>query len=430
MKKYLVGLFVSGLVVGSLDGSVAKAGELRVEQVEGCTRLQMPQSINLMNPIEPTMLACIPNLSTVVEKSQAMMSVVKDSVGKLDIGNQGSSTLDGASYNIVLGEIQTNGTVLAKHTASVPNPAKPKMKWHERTIKVPGLVWVEKTVKVPNPAKPKFREECRGPRWARVCVPIPDGFEMITKKIKEKVPGMVDKKIKEQLPIPGEFEMMDALTAQATCKYTYTFNINSLKPGGGMDCGGGKLGGIKLSFDAIAQIMNGQMPTFASLLKAVDIKTPIVKDQSEDTYEATLTDIKAKHPNASVYVSSKPFVEWGSAETVATHGVAGVVTLGSSSTQFINELRGVLQGEIIPFTSWVSTLGITELVNLFNDPAQGLEKLVGMFTNPTLEIPGAKMKLKVLNIPVKWQKCLSSGPCSPKIDKPRLGFAVIVERLQ
>lgn len=412
--------FLAGFVLIGLSGTKVQAQELSEEQVLACANLQMPELIDLMNPVDQNMLNCLPNLSTVVDKSKEMMSVVKDGVGKLEIGNQGSNELNGVVYNIAMKEIDLKGTVVAKHTAKVPDPSRPKMRWIEKTIKVPGLVWAEKKVRIPNPARPKFRQECKGPRWARICVPVPDGFEMMDKKVREQVPGLVDKRFKEQIPIAGEFEMMEQAVS-ATCKYTYTFNIMSTRSGGNMDCGQSGDLGMKFNFAAIADILNGQMPTFANILKAVDFKTPVVEDKSNDTYDEVLAKLVADHPTSKVYLASKPFVQWASVETLGAQVVTNIVTLGAGSSMTTQEIQGQLRGEFQTFLPWLSSVGTTI----------GLEEFLKLFADPTgLDLPNARITAKMMSVPVMWQKCVPGGACTPKVEEPRLGFAILVDNKQ
>lgn len=413
--RNLRAIFLASFVLIGFGGMKAQAQELSEEQVIACANLQMPQSIDLMNPVDQNMLNCLPNLSTVVDKSKEMISVVKDGVGRLEIGNGGSSELNAVAYNIAMNEIELKGTVVAKHTAKVPDPSRPKMRWIEKKIKekVSGLV--DKKVKEQVPTgKVKFKKVCR----LGACVNVPDGFEMrwIEKTI--KVPGMVwvEKKLKEQVPT-GEFEMMDQAVS-ATCKYTYSFNVMSARSGGGMDCGQSGDLGIKFNFAAIADILNGQMPTFANILKVVDFKTPVIEDKSNDTYDEVLAKLVTDHPTSKVYLASKPFVQWASLETLGAQVITNIVTLGAGSSMTTQEIQGQLRSEFQTFLPWLSSVGASI----------GIEEFLKLFADPTgLDLPNVRITAKMMSVPVMWQKCVPGGACTPKVEKPRVGFAILVD---
>lgn len=358
-------LSVAALIAvgGVFLASPAKA--LTESQIQACAQLRFPTEIDLRQPVPQQWVTCLPNLASVAKRASGIAGRLDKALERLpDVGNEGRSNVNRVVYNVALQQFDIKGQIRARHVVS-------------KTIKVPKVRMEERCVKKPW-----------GGKW---CEKVPvDSWE--------------EKTIKEPL-------------YSATCNFTYTQSVINGRVGGNTGCGQGAVG-VKVRFDAIASLLQGQMPSLSEVIRAVDFRTPIVKDASQDTYENTASQIMASNPGARVYFSSKPFVQWASAEELGLSALTGAVTLGAATPLLMQKIEGQLRTEGVTFTSWAASnaiqMGTEELIKLLKDPS-------------SVSLPRFRPQVKMMNVPIVWNKCLSSGPCTGNINKPRLGFAIIFQ---
>lgn len=334
------------------------------DQIRACSQVRFPTEIDLRQPISKQWVDCLPKLSAMAQRASGIAGKLDKVLDKLpNIGNEGNSTINRVVYNIPLQQFDIRGQIRARHITET---------------KVPDIRREKRCIPKPWPAKGKWCEE----------VPVEVGTKI------EKL-----------------------VVYSATCNFTYTQNVVNGRVGGNTSCGQGAVG-AKIRFDAIASLLQGQMPSLSEVIRAVDFRTPVIKDASRDTYESVVANIMASHGQARVYFASKPFVQWASAEELGLSVLTAAITAGAATPVLMQKIEGQLRTEGTTFASWAASnaiqLGTEDLIKLFKDPG-------------SLNLPKFRPTVKLLNVPIVWNKCLSSGPCTGNINKPRLGFAIIFQ---
>lgn len=206
-------------------------------------------------------------------------------------------------------------------------------------------------------------------------------------------------------------------SASTTCTYNYTFNLSTTERQPKFSCGQGSLGTYRLDASAITNILNGQMPNLGSLLTSVSLTPPLFRDANRDTYDEVRNQIIASHPGSIVYFSSASFVRWASVENHSANILLFVITGGSYSAELIRQIEERVRMEL---TGISATLAQTAI-------SLSTEQVISMMTgNASLNLNGYSVSMKVVNTPEVVQKCVvSTGDCTPAIESPRLGFAII-----
>ena len=360
--------------------------------VEACARnpVTLPQTINLLQPIDQQLLNCIPGLDSIANKWKAQGDKITSSTDKFKMGNNGSSRIEKLEYNLTGKYISLVASVKAAHTWKVPPVI----------TKVPVDKW--RWVDVPYPDV-RWNKKCK----LGVCVKTPEYF---TNYRKEKVP-YVEVELRTITP-------ETSASASATCAYDYTFNISTGESKPIFNCGRGALGEYKLDASAVTAILRGEMPTLGSLLQSISITPPLFKDETRDEYQSVRNDVISTHRESIVYFSSESFVNWASAENQGLNIIASALTGGSYSAELVRQIEQRLQTELAfmgVFTSQTATRLSTE-------------QIVSMMTGKgTMKLKGFDVSVKVLNTPKIIQKCMVQPrrDCLPEVKSPRLGFAII-----
>lgn len=384
----------------SILATIATIGvpqDVRAFDVEACAKSPInsrPQSIDLLQPIEGKLLNCVPELSSIASKWRSQADKIKSSVGKLKIGNNGSSRIEKLEYNLTGNYIYFVVSSKASHTWKVPavTTRVPVDKWRWADIPYPDVRWNRK---------------CR----LGVCVNVPEPF---TNYRKEKVPYVE----MELRTTPST-----SASASATCSYNYTFNISTTESKPVFSCGRGALGEYKLDASVVTDILRGEMPTMGKLLNAVSITPPLFQDNSRDEYNNVRNDMISRNQGSLVYFSSESFVNWASAENQVVNGIATFVTGGGYSAQLVREVGQKLRTELTYMTAFASQTAIQ----------LGTEEILSMmFDKKFLNLKGFNISVKVINTPKIVQKCMVQPrrECLPEIKAPRLGFAIVATRGQ
>ncbi len=358
--------FTTLLVPGTILSISRPAIAMDESQLKACSQVQLPSEIDLMQPIPSRWTDCLPTLNPVAKISNGVAGRMKAALNRLpNIGNEGGNEVVQVIYNISLQQFKVKGQVRARQVTD---------------IRVPDIRRERRCISKPWPLKGAWCEN----------VPV---------KIGTKVERIT--------------------TYSATCSYTYTQNVGNGRMGGSLGCGEGAIG-VKIRFDSIAALLQGQLPSLSELISTVDFRTPIIKDASRDTYEAEVSKIMADNPDARIYFSSQPFVQWASAEELGLSLLLQVVSVGTATPILVEKIEGQLRTEGINFISWAAT----------NAVQMNQEQFIDLFSNSSnVDIPNFRPRIKFMNIPIAWNKCLSSGPCTGEIKKPRLGFAIIFDKL-
>jgi hypothetical protein len=363
--------------------------------LEACAKDPMtsaPQTINLLQPIDPKMINCIPKLDSIANQWQSKANSISSAIKGVKIGNQGESGIEKLEYNITGNTISLIAKVRAKHTWKETIPAVktkvPVTKWRWANIPYPDVRWHKK---------------CK----LGVCVKTPEYF---TNHRKEKVPYQ-EMEIRTITP-----EKVVSASASATCKYDYTFNLSTLEQKPVFNCGQGSLGNYKLDASAITKILNGEMPTLGSLMTSISLTPPLFKDANRDEYQNVRNGIISSHPNSIVYFSSESFVNWASVENHGANIIASVLSGGGYSAELARQIEERLRTELTFMSAFATQTGI----NL------ATEQIIAMMTgNSAQNFGGYNVSVKVVNTPYVIQKCVVNGDCLPEIKSPRLGFAII-----
>lgn len=362
-------------------GFFQQAEALNVDACAKNPMISRPQVINLLQPLDQKLLNCVPELSSIASRWKSQVNKVASATSKFKIGNNGKSTIEKLEYNLDGNYISFVVSSKASHTWKVPavKTKVPVDKWR----------WIEKEVCSPrNPFNGK--RKC----WT----------------VKEKLP-YVEMEVRTITP-------ETSASASATCSYNYTFKISTGESKPVFSCGRGALGEYKLDASAVTAILRGEMPTMGQLLTSVDMTPPLFKDESRDTYNDVRNSMIARHSGSYVYFSSESFVNWASAKTKGVDLIASVLSGGSYGAELARQVQEKLRSELTYMGTFVTQTAIQ----------LGIEQLASMVINKQdMSLNGYKFSVKVVNTPEITQKCIikPQRKCSPAIEFPRIGFAVI-----
>jgi hypothetical protein len=383
---------ISALTVFTVLGLSQQAKAYNLEACAKDPITSKPEVINLLQPIDQKMVNCIPNLDSIANQWQSKANSILSSLNTVKIGNQGENDIEKLEYNTTGNTISLIVKVRAKHTWEKTIPAV--------ITKVPVDKW--RWVDVPYPDV-RWDKKCR----LGVCVKVPVPF---TNHRKEKVP-YVEMELRTITP-----EQVVSATGSVTCKYDYTFNLSTLEQKPVFNCGQGDLGNYEINASAITKILSGEMPTLGSLLTSVNLTPPLFKDANRDEYQKIKNEIIASNPNSIVYFSSESFVNWASVENQAPNVITAVLSGGGYSAELVRQIEEKLRSELTFMTAFASQTAI----NL------GVEQIISMMTgSSTQNFGGYNVSVKVVNTPYVKKKCVVNGDCTPEIESPRLGFAII-----
>jgi hypothetical protein len=378
--------------------------QAKAYDIEACAKDPMtikPETINLLKPIDQKMVNCIPKLDSIASEWQSKANSILSAINLVKMGNQGENDIEKIEYNLTGNTVYLIAKVRAKHTWKVTIPAV--------KTKVPVDKW--RWVDVPYPDV-RYDKKCVGHGRFKVCSKVPVPF---TNHRREKVP-YTEMEIRTITP-----EKVVSESASATCKYDYTFNLSTLEQKPVFNCGQGSLGNYKLDASAITQILNGHMPSLGSLLTSVNLTPPLFKDANRDTYDEVKNKIVTDHPGSTVYFSSQSFVNWASAENQGANVILSIISGGGYGAEMTRQIAEKLRTEVTFMTVFASQTAI----NL------GVEEIISMMTgNSTQNLGGYNVSVKVVNTPSVIQKCIvNGGDCTPEINSPRLGFAIIATKI-
>jgi len=400
--------------------------------IEACARdpiTSKPEVINLLNPIDQKLLNCVPDLSSIADQWRSQADKVKSVITRLEIGNNGSSNIEKLEYNLTGNYISLVVSARAAHTWIIPavitDVPVPKFRT-ARECAVPNMVTTFRTVKecaVPEIGQTgcakKIFGECVAPTFGQVgCskwveTQVPDGVrqEGCKKWVETQVPDGFN--IERRTITPET-----SASASATCTYDYNFNISTSESKPVFNCGKGALGEYKLDASAVTSILSGEMPTLGKLLTSVSITPPLFSDESRDEYNNIRNAIVSSHSGSVVYFSSESFVDWASAENQGANVIASVLSGGSFSAELARQIEERLRTEL----SFMGVFFSQTAIDL------GTEQIISMLTgNGSMSLGGFDVSAKIVNTPKIIQKCMVQPlrECSPEIQSPRLGFAII-----
>ena len=393
-------LLISTLTVSTV---LSLSQQVRALDVEACARDPLttkPESINLLEPINQKLLNCVPELSSIADKWRANADRIKSALGELRIGNNGTISIDKLEYNLTGNYISLSCSAKAAHT------------WNIKECAVPRMVTTYRTVK--ECAVPRMVQDCA--KWVRT----PWGRECVLPTVRQDgCERWVEKQIPSGVRQDGcERWLEQPLSASATCTYNYTFNILTGESKPVFSCGQGALGEYKLDASAVTAILNGEMPTMGQLLTSVSITPPLFSDESRDEYHNIRNDIISKHSGSIVYFSSEAFVNWASAKNQGANIILSVLSGGSYGAEFARQVGERLRTEL----TYMGTFASQTAVQL------GAEQILSMMIGQgNMNLNGFDISVKVVNTPEVIQKCMIQPrrECSPEIQSPRLGFAII-----
>ncbi len=384
---------LSGLAILSVMGFSTQAKAYNAQACVENPLTEIPRAINLLQPIDQKMINCIPGLDEVGSRWRTQANRVQSLISQVKIGNNGNAGIEKLEYNVTGNTINLVARVQARHTWNINVPAVTAM------VPVDRYRWVD----VPYPDV-RFERHCNIFGCARVPIPF-------TNTRRERVVYVVNER---RTIMPARTVSQSAST---TCTYDYTFNVTTTEGRPIFSCGQGSLGAYKLDATALNNILNGEMPDLAALVTAVSITPPLIKDQNFDTYDSMRDEVIASHPDSIVYFSSNSFVQWASVERHGVNILASVVTGGSYGSELLRQIEERMRGELVGITATLSKATIS----------LGVEQIIGMLTGAGgLNLNGYTVSLKSFNVPVVMKKCIqSTGDCTPGLEAPRLGFAII-----
>jgi hypothetical protein len=291
------------------------------------------------------------------------------------------------------------------------------------------MVTVYRTVK--ECAVPRIVTGCKrwvSTPWGKECAAPYPKQEGCNKWVEKKVPSGVrqegcNKWVETQVPDGFYIERRTitpetSASASATCTYDYNFNISTSESKPVFKCGQGALGEYKLDASAVTSILNGEMPALGKLLTSVSITPPGFSDESRDEYHNIRNSIISSHSGSVVYFSSETFVNWASVENQGANVILSILSGGSFSAELARQIEERLRTELgfmsVFFSQTAIDLGAEQIMSM----------LIG---NKSMNLGGFDISAKIVNTPKIIQKCMIQPrrECSPEIQSPRLGFAII-----
>lgn len=431
-------LLISAMTTVALLGLSEQAKALNVEACARNPLTDKPQVINLLQPIDQKLLDCVPELSSIADNWRAQASKITSATNQFQIGNNGTSNIETLEYHLTGNYISLVASARAAHTWTIPavktDVPVPKFRT-TRQCTVPNMVPTYKTVKecaVPRMVNycVEWGELCAFGRCIKECI-VPgvkqDGcLQWLDKKVvsgtrQEGCKKWTEVKVPDGVTIETRIiSPAQSISASATCTYNYTLNLSTGESKPVFSCGQGTLGEYKLDASAVTAILNGEMPTMGKLLTSVDFTPPLFQDESRDEYQNVRNSIIARHQGQGsiVYFSSQSFVNWASAKTQGANIILTAISGGGYGAEFARQVKQQLQTELTFMSSFAAQTA-TEF---------GIEQFMQMLTGgETIKLNGYDISVKAVNTPEVIQKCIVQPrrECSPEIESPRLGFAVI-----
>lgn len=414
--------------------------------VNSCINLTMPETLDLLKPVDSTLEACVPELKKVNDLSSSVASKINGALSALsgaEIGNEGKYELSRVTYSLSGKEIKVEGVIRARHVygeikEQVPVPVTkyrkeqfpvPVTKY--RKEKVPVTVIKTQTKRVPYiEMESRCIASFRGTCLRRANVPV-DKWREVTVKVpvvemqwKDIPYASVEMRWKD-VPYPDveiQWKTIQPPSISATCNYTYIYNLTTSESTPTISCGQGGLGNLAINASAIARVLNGEVPSLGSIVAAVNMVPPGVTDKSDDTYDQIRSQQSGAEPGSqtSTYFSSRSFVEWASTKNLATNLILSGITGGALSSQLMLELEEKIKSEFIFFSQFATQVG-AEIA---------LEQFLELAKTGSLSIPSlSSVEFKVVNVPVNRIMCVAgTDKCNPPIPEPRIGFAIKLKK--
>jgi len=385
---------LSGIICFNILGICQQAKAYNLQACIENPMTSTPEVINLLQPIDQRMINCIPQLDSIVSQWRLKANRIQSLIGQVKIGNQGSTGIEKLEYNTVGNTINLVARIQARHRWDVDVPAVRVRR------PVPRYRWVE----IPYT---DFRWERRCNFLG--CANVPVYFTNYRRERVPTTPEMV-----WQIVTPAR---RVSHTASTTCTYNYSLNLSTMEGRPVFNCGQGSLGNYRLDASAITSILNGEMPSLSNLVTSISLTPPLFRDANYDTYDATRNQIISSHPSSIVYFSSASFVRWASVENHSINVILSILSGGSYGAEFMRQVEERVRVELIGIGSTLSQAAIS----------LGSEQIISMMREGSSEnINGYSISVKVINTPEIKQKCVvSTGDCTPAIESPRLGFAII-----
>ncbi|GAA6619654.1 hypothetical protein [Scytonema sp. NUACC26] len=444
MNKVYPSIFATSFFVFSAAIMFSKSAE--AFDVASCVNLKVPDTLDLLKPVDSTLEACIPELKKVNDLSSRVASRINAALSTLsgaEIGNEGKYELSRVTYSIPGKEIKVEGLIQARHVfgeikEQIPVPVTkyrkeqvPVTVTKYRREKVPVTVMKTQTKRVPyvemeSRCVASFRGRCLQKanvpvdKWRDVKVKVP----VVEIQWKDVPYPAVEMQWKD-VPYPGvemQWKTVQPPPLSATCNFTYIYNLSTNESTPTLSCGQGGLGNLTINASAIARVLNGEIPSLGSVLLAVNTTPPGVTEKLDDTYDQIRSQQSGAETGSQTftYFSSRSFVEWASTKNLAANIVLSAVTGGALSSQLMLELEEKLRSEFVFFSQFAVQTG-AEI---------GLEKFLELATTRSLSIPGfSSVEFNVVNVPVNRIMCVAgTDKCSPPIPEPRIGFAIKLKK--
>lgn len=374
--------------------------------VRTCANIQLPETVEFFKPIDSTLATCIPDLTQINDNAERVARGINGALLKLEVGNEGKTTLRRVAYSIPGREIIVEGSVQARQVTTLRVPTY-------RTIRERIPIPITRTERVKECAHPTWGNPCL--RWVEFDVEVPD-VRMEWRETR----------------VPNGFRNENQQLYSATCNYKYIYSLTTQESTPLLDCGQGGLGNAKFNASAIARLLNGEMPTISSVVSAIRFTPPGFTERLDDTYDK----LRNTHANSFSpsgggdatfkYFASRTFVEWASARNQSINVAATVASGGSLSGELSRELLEKLRGEFIYFSSWAAQLGLNIAADKFFELVQtGRIDISGFqLTEGTIK----SIRFRAVNVPLDQVTCLTgTNQCTPTISEPRLGFVIEIE---
>lgn len=400
--------------------------------IEACARdpiTSKPEVINLLNPIDQKLLNCVPDLSSIANQWRSQADKIKSVISRLEIGNNGNSNIEKLEYNLTGNYISLVASARAAHTWTIPavitDVPVPKF----RTVRecgVPNMVTTYRKVK--ECAVPKIGQTGCAKKILGECVAPTFGKVGCNKWVETQVPNGVrqegcKKWVETQVPDGFNIERRTitpetSASASTTCTYDYNFNISTSESKPVFSCGKGALGEYTLNASAVTSILSGEMPTLGKLLTCCSITPPLFSDESRDEYNNIRNSIISSHSGSIVYFSSESFVNWASVENHGANLIVTILSGGSFGAEFARQVEERVRTELGFMGVFLSQTAVD----------LGVEQIASMLTgNRSMSLGSFNISAKLVNTPKIIQKCMVQPrrECSPEIQSPRLGFAII-----
>jgi hypothetical protein len=429
MNKFCMSIFATSFfVAGTSTISIKSASAF---DVSSCANVQVPETLDLLKPVDPSLEACVPDLKKVSDLSSSVSSKINGALSSLsgaEIGNEGKYELSRVTYNIPGKEIKVEGLIRARHVFGEIKEQVPVTVTKYRKEQVPVTVTKYRKEQVPVVVEGvRHVKECAIPKpfggcikWVEFDVKVP-----VTRMVWKDIPYPAVEMQWKDIPYPAvemRWKTVQPPPLSATCNFTYLYNFSSTESTPTLSCGQGGLGNLTLNASAIARVLNGEVPTLGSILTAVNTIPPGVTERLDDTYDQiraqnTVTSRTIGSSSRTIaYFSSRSFVEWASAKNQGTTIAATVATGGALGSQLALELEEKLRSEFVFFAQEVAATGV-EI---------GFEQFLELVKTGSLSLPGIRSaEFKVLNVPLNRTVCVAgTDTCNPPIPEIRLGFVI------